>query len=666
MNKAVALTMLFLLAGALRAQEALIVLPPVEPLTIRGETYYDPAGKAVRFWGVNVVSLFPTHKAAEQVAADIAGYGFNLVRPHHMMRPSLDWNINSKIPALVDYKGNTHTLDREVLDRFDYFNAELRKRGVYLAFALRWSRTYRPDDADILVTDGEDKGRWLEALRELEGWDWRRSIDSRKLLPVLDERCWEVEKAFIRNLLTHVNPYTGVAYGQDPQIISLEVINEATCEYTLICQVKERLPEYWQNKLTARWERFLADNGAASFNLWDASSAAQKELRTAFYRALDREYFSKAREFVRSLGCNTPMMYSNLPHSEGNGKLTYEMAEVVETHSYVDPRVVSGKEDFVLGLGRAMIAGKPFFIGEFNQSEGGQKIREEQPFRTMLPLAAAAYGGLHNFSGVVWFSWQHGDRALDDAGRVLAASYSRDRGRIGDLMSDNMQLDHMRTCGLIFRKGLAAPSVSPVTVTVDDPLPAGDYHELVRPKYQVKPGWQSVHGLRRAYGPRPAEEAAQDWFTREPESPLLSDTGEILKDIARRQLTLAAPQAEAISGWLDGKPGGGLKHLQAGGEGIFVTVVAVALDDRPLAQSRRILLSRSGVDGAGAEVENLAVSLAGLSAGEWSITLCRPQENARVLRSFNGADTVGLSRGEGGVLLLPEGGWHEYELRMKD
>src|SRR5687767_11180516 len=70
------------------------------PLTISQNHFRTSDGTAVRFWGINLVAMYPTHAQSEGIAANLASREINLVRQHHNLRSSLDWNTVSAIPAL--------------------------------------------------------------------------------------------------------------------------------------------------------------------------------------------------------------------------------------------------------------------------------------------------------------------------------------------------------------------------------------------------------------------------------------------------------------------------------------------------------------------------------------------------------------------------------------
>ncbi len=654
MKSGLSLCCAILAAGSLWAEQSpsQADLPALKP---SGENFVDPAGKPVRFWGVNLVALYPEHAAADALAANLASLGVNLVRPHHNLRPSLDWNPGMLSGSLLKYQGNSREFDPSALDRFDYLNAALRKQNIYLALSVNWTRRYRADDAAILPGDEADAAAWKAALAELDGWNWKKAFDIYKMLPVIDERAALLNEEFIRAFLKHVNPYTGREYATDPQVLTFEVMNEASTEYAIICG--NRFPAYWQARLEAKWAAFAQQAGIEPGDLYKPASPQAKEVRARFLRQLDEEYEKRITKVIRETGSQAPVAFSNLWRGDNYAQMNAGTAGFIEDHMYMDPMVAGALDDGFYKLSRSALADKPFFVGEFNQAEGADNIAKQSPVRSMLPVAAAAYASLQNWTGIVWFAWIHGDQLLG------ADGWAKTEGRqsaLGNMAGDGMMIDHLRTTGMIFRRGLVAKSAEPFTLWVDNPVAVGDYNGLMRGKYNYKPGWQSVHGVRKAFGPVPAGQPAAPWMTQSPASPVVSDTKEIVKDIARRQLTIAAPQAEAFSGYGDDQPAAALKHLAVTG-GTFATAVVVADDGKALGESAKLVVSRTGIAADNSESPGPALRLAGLrkpADGEgWFLTPTRP-------RSPQGAEQK-LDPASDGSLTLPAGEWHEGELTLR-
>jgi hypothetical protein len=227
------------------------------------------------------------------------------------------------------------------------------------------------------------------------------------------------------------------------------------------------------------------------------------------------------------------------------------------------------------------------------------------------------------------------------------------------MSQDGMMIDHLRTAGILFRRGLLQTSTQPIVLKLgDEPNAARIYPELMRAKIQVRPGWQDIHAVRSAFVPASDEQAKSPWLTQAPPNPLVSDTGQIIKDIDRKQLTVAAPAAEAFSGFVDGRDPAGLQHLRIG-ESHFATVIAVCDDGQDLSHSERIIISRTGLDQASKETEGPLVQVRGIkapAAGQaWRIHVTRPA-------SAGPEQTV--TANAAGELALPAAGWRECELQL--
>lgn len=626
----------------------------IDPLTAKGNTFVNSKGESVRLWGVNLVALYPSKEQAEQIANDLATHQINLARPHHMMRPSRDWVWGSKVSTLNDYEsGNTQKPNADAWDRFDYLNAKLREKGIYLMFAARWSRTYLPYDVDVLKTSEADEAAWIMAMDELNKRHWKKSIDARKLLPLVDERCEILDHAFIKQTLTHLNPYTKLRYVDDPQVITYELTNEYSTDYVLICH--NDLPQYFQQKLVNKWETFAKAHGVSKpGDLYQPKSDQHKQVRADFFRSLDEGYLIKTKAMMRELGYKGAVTFSNLWRGDAALQMHDEHADYIEDHAYVNPRVADGHQDFIYDKAKTMLADKPFILGEFNESEGG-RVKTEGPYRSQLMLAAAAYGVHQGIDGIVWFAWQHGDRDLTPQG---TAKKPGREPHIGTMVADEMMRDHLRTCGMIYRNELVDPAKEQIQFAVGKPHLGADYNALMKPTQTYKPGWQSVHAFGKTFDTPPTTQMIKPWMRSEPSNLVVSDTNQITKDIDNKQLRIIAPKVEAFSGDMTGNTiEGNYHHLTLGNQPGFATVILVSADNRPIAESSHLIISRTILNEQATEVQTLPITLMGFKASnvksvEFRIT--RPQYKAQQLP----VDTQGR-------IVLPTSDWHEAEIKFQ-
>lgn len=165
-------------------------------ITAQGDHFVDGNGNVRRFIGTNIgmTGCFPDHASAERVAAEMARYGINIVRMHY---------VSHRSPEVYPVKDCF--LEPVQLERFDYFFNQLKQHGIYVYFQLNISRKFRAENG--IVNPGQLP-------------QYKKGVDN------VDTRMIELQKMFHRDILEHVNPYTGLAYRDDPAISMMELANE--------------------------------------------------------------------------------------------------------------------------------------------------------------------------------------------------------------------------------------------------------------------------------------------------------------------------------------------------------------------------------------------------------------------------------------------------------
>lgn len=644
-------------AGVLSVWSASVDLPRLE---LKQGHFTNSSGVQERFWGMNLVSAFPTHEESDALADNLASLGVNLVRPHHLMRQSKDWVWRAPCAALMKYETDSRTPDPEAWDRFDYLNAALRKRNIRLVLSLHYSRKFLPGDAAI--DPSGDAAAWADAVGELNNWSWQKAIDPVKLLPVIDRRARLVQKEFAQTLLNHRNPYTGKTYGEDAQVLYLELLNESSLEYALICN--NTFPDYFERELQAAWTSFAQKAGLENpGNFRQAKDKNTLRIRAQFFRSFEDDYFRDMRAFLRGLGSQVPVTCVNLWRGNDVLAANAEIGDVIEDHLYVDSLVVREAGDWLDMMARTRVDGKPHIIGEFNHTENQDLARRDAYARPMLMLSAAAYGAFLGLDGFVWFAYNHGDRNLASDG------WSKAEQRVpslGDMASDGVMLDHLATCSALFRSGLLKPSIHPQQREITVPVNASNYNELMADAQIPPAGALSVHAYSKHFSRGAAASAAPavaDVSANEGE--FVSDTGEIVRDIQKKQLSVSAAGAEAFSGFLSAGFPARFSHLQCTETNGFATIISVSLDGKLLSESGRIIISRTWMDEAGIDKPGLGVVMKDLrksASGGWSMLVRRPRLAGAVLRDLAGLDTVPLKQGTDGTVTLPRGTWTQVEL----
>src|ERR1700691_2787541 len=162
----------------------------------QGEHLVTEDGNRIRFWGVNITDwskgsvMVPPKEDAPLWAATLARFGVNCVRFQFLDLLTPRGLIDSR-------RQDTQGFDADALDREDYFIAQLEQRGIYIDFNLLVGRPFKPADG---VRDAD-------LLRQ-----------GSKGTSLYDKRVIELQKDYAKQLLAHVNPYTKLAYTQDPAV----------------------------------------------------------------------------------------------------------------------------------------------------------------------------------------------------------------------------------------------------------------------------------------------------------------------------------------------------------------------------------------------------------------------------------------------------------------
>ncbi|MDR0869811.1 MAG: carbohydrate binding domain-containing protein [Planctomycetaceae bacterium] len=160
--------------------------------------YFATDAGRIKFWGTNTCfgANFLNHEQADRMADRMARFGINCVRLHHMDMRDI-WGKNVDRTQME--------FDKEQLDKLDYYIAALKKRGIYVNINLHVSRSL--DERDGFPKNenrpSHDKG-----------------IDN-YYRPFI-----EANKKYAKDLLEHINPYTGNAYKDEPAVAMIEINNE--------------------------------------------------------------------------------------------------------------------------------------------------------------------------------------------------------------------------------------------------------------------------------------------------------------------------------------------------------------------------------------------------------------------------------------------------------
>lgn len=207
-----------------------------------GHFVLTDSGERIRFLGVALCAetAFPEPEVGAALARRLARLGVNCVRIHYIDgggggrfgRHSI-WD-----PAFP----REPRLDPAQMERFDRLVSELKKRGIYVNLNLKVARAF--GEADGLPPGYCGEG---DPKRITKGVD------------LVDPRLIALQKDYARDLLSHVNPHTGLSYAEDPAVMVVELNNEnSLVNPNRPIDDAAGWPEGPEAALRKAWNRFLA------------------------------------------------------------------------------------------------------------------------------------------------------------------------------------------------------------------------------------------------------------------------------------------------------------------------------------------------------------------------------------------------------------------------
>lgn len=500
-----------------------------------GHLYFEDGTRA-RFLGFNVAarSNTPDHATAEKLAARFASLGVNVIRLHAADAPISEreeaenkWSSCREAPLLDYESGSSRRFHPEGLDRFDYFAAKLKERGIYLHIDLLVAREFVEGD-------------------ELDYPGGAPSCV--KCFPMINERLYERQKEYAKELLCHVNPYTGLALIDDPAVITIQMNNEESAiKGTADMKDLENIKPY-REELQRKFNHFLLmkyDNRKNLADAWtfegvcalgDEEDPAENTVRIAegsflqpvndpadawdgacsparyadymeFGIYMNRKFYQKYKNYLISLGAKVPIAASNLlggaadvyGHSDG---------DIMENNSYFNhpllpfsnnTYMVAGPSEYVsvnpltvqtgigamattlVGLGAAaVIEGKPFMLSEWN--EYGL-----HPFHSTAYMHTVAYACLNDWDGLILYNHHTSEKPDDQPDDEIL--------NVFDAYNDPAVVNQWGFLAAVFMKGLVAPSNTKVEVVYNQ----NDLRTL--PKCHMMPNqyFTYVTGMRNTF-----------------------------------------------------------------------------------------------------------------------------------------------------------------------
>ncbi|MGN0847846.1 MAG: hypothetical protein ACI4RA_10750 [Kiritimatiellia bacterium] len=520
-------------------------------------------GRRQRFYGVNLCfdANFPDHAFADQLVTRLVRLGYNTVRIHHYESAN----------GVVKDAADGLALNPERMDRLDYLLAKLIEKGVYVTTDLF---TTRPVAWRAIGIDRDGRVGQQEY---------------KNLIPV-HEGAYRNWAAFTKNLLTHVNKYTGRAYKDEPGLPLISLINEGHLTWCW-----ESLKH--EEPLKKAWAAWLAEMRARDAGYAKGCDDPEKipawnnAALIAFMAHIERRLVARQRAFLKELGVKALLTNQNCGgHYTPLMAVREDLYDYVDDHFYVDhPSFLArpwslpswcGNANPVLAESLPPVAcaytrmpTKPFCITEWNFSGPGM-------FRGVGGIMTGAMSALQDWDGLWRFAYSHGLDNMRD--RTGAPGYF-------DVASDPLGQAGDRASLCLFLRGDLQPLADMVVnqVTPDTFLPASGRPTGVVPRWRDA-AWQIRTGTALAPVPGVTTVPLKDQFEANQAPVALKPNAAIELDRARGAFRIVTPKT---SGGFT--PGGviesGAVSFDAGD--VATTVWASSLDGQAIPQSRRILVT---------------------------------------------------------------------------
>ncbi|GIV19249.1 MAG: hypothetical protein KatS3mg023_1000 [Armatimonadota bacterium] len=615
-----------------------------------GQFVHSKTGKPVRFWAVNAgPDIIRMDRASvDYLARHLAKYGVNMVRIHGGI-----W-------------GDDYTkVDREYLDKYFYFISAMKREGIYVTLSI-----YFP--------------LWLRFTPQDGYGDYNNQHPF--AMPFFNKRFQEIYKGWWRELMTTRNPYTGIALKDEPAVAMVELMNEDSYFFwtftpyqNIPAQQMEILEKEFGNWLRAKYgslgaafatwggDRIRGDDEAAGragfMGLWEMFNQRNKRAQDTaeFLAKHQRAWFAQMRDYVKKeLGYKGLVQASNWITASAQilgplDKWSNAVCDYMDRHGYFGGPHEGERAGWSLNVGDLyddacaltevakgslplmdiIYNGLPSIISEVNWTPPNR-------FRADFPFLFATYGVLQGTDGVYFFalsgpSWQQVLSKFSIQTPVVMGQFPADAlvYRLGLVQESQPVVEaNLKLQDLFALKG--APVSQPVNL--DElrarDIPAGQTAQ-VQQLEAIDPLAHLVGKVQMNFVERdtPSRIADLSRYIDRNGSKVRSITGELLWDYGSGLVTVNAPKAQGVCGFLQKAGTVRLRDVTISSPVGYGTILLVPLDGQPLRTSRKMLLQVMSEDtnygwsapGTGKRaIQNLGTAPINVRRFSGTVTLTRP------------------------------------------
>ncbi len=401
------------------------------PLRRDGDDFVFADGAAVKFWGVNA-TMAHTVDGQQRQARFYTKHGINMVRQHP---------VQSVLGVLqTDPQSGQRGFDPVKLDRWDRWFSILKHNGIYMTWSPFYPHVITPDD-----------GYPPELYEELPNRGVGKSSSGMvAFMPQLQEAEW----VWLRTLLEHVNPYTGLAYKDDPAVAVIEVHNEDSIfwhsplnslatngDFPRHEAILQQLWQEWvkdrygsDQALAAAWGAGMrADESGDDLRMkiygaWEMEAdgpwGGRKQLEIArmgdfirFLAETQRGYYQQRQQQLRDLGFQAVTVSTAWkaggPAASAANLWTDDAMEAIDRHNYFGGgagghSITAGSVNNgthldqpgrgILSSGLFQVEDKPFILTEWTQKPPNQWKAEIAPLMAFYGMGLQGWDASYHFA----------------------------------------------------------------------------------------------------------------------------------------------------------------------------------------------------------------------------------------------------------------------------
>jgi hypothetical protein len=579
-------------------------------------------GTPVRFWAVGDTVYTRSDAELAYHARFLAKRGVNMVRMHGSFAPK------GKAPRITD-------VDQAEIERAWRLVAAMKKEGIYTTISPYWAAGGNANTS---------AGWGIEGYGDKEGlWG----------VLFFNEELQKGYKAWMKALLTQTNPHTGVPLAKEPALAIIQIQNEDSLFFWTLQGMKAPQLEVlgkkfgrWLEKkygsldaAAEAWEKLRVDGddfGKGKVGLmqtWhmtrpqEGASAKRMRDQVRFLAETQRDFYAEIARYLREdLGCGQLINASNWITADP------EKLNDIERWTYTATDVLAVNKYYGGGPHNGPNAGWRIDPGDFFEGRSALKNPTALPtnlkqvvghpiaitescwvyplaYESEGPFLVAAYSSLAGIGPYYWFSADTPGYCVDpyfpyqtfEGGQKGIFKWSLHPGT----------QTQFPAAAVMYRKRYIRQSTPVVHEerTLDglwdrktpllaegrsfDPNRQTKFAEGIASKAGVDPLAFLVGRVEVKYGGDPSKTKTIDVskFIHPERGTVESATGEVKLNYRTGLCTLDTPKAQGGSGFFaDAGKVVKLSDAVIRSENDYVSVVLVALDDRPLRESEKVLV----------------------------------------------------------------------------